>query len=127
MKSTIHTSLKQASAGKRFLAASMVLLLVWLTSINFVIYSSDYLKDMNQNALVCTSSGEECPENYPSNPAGPDEKSPNGPLSMTEEYIHESEHHTNPYWINALFQHMIHEAENTRIIHFERLSPPPEA
>lgn len=125
MKTVNHTKRKQ-SAGKNFLAAGMVLLLLWLTSINFVIYSGNFGKGLQQSALVCTGE-EESSESYPCNPAGPDEKAPGGPVSIAEEYIHESEHHTNPFWINALFQHKIHEAENTRIVHFELLSPPPEA
>ena len=101
----------------------MMLLLVFLTSINQFIYSSD--KD---DVAVAWNADEEEPSPcYPQSPAGPDEKSPDAPVSINEEYIHD--HHTdvNPFWANALFTHMIHEADKLRFVHSEIHSPPPNA
>ncbi|WEK36601.1 MAG: hypothetical protein P0Y53_03730 [Candidatus Pseudobacter hemicellulosilyticus] len=110
---------------KAFLSAGMMLLLLWLTSINFFIYAS---ADNTHKVVSLQGQGEEeSPETFPCNPSGPDEKSPGNPVSLTEEYIHDAAHAEHPSWIDALFQHMIHEAEQLSIVHFELLSPPPEA
>ena len=111
------------SVRRTLLTAGLMLLLLFFTGVNYFIYGSN--KPETKITWTCTE--EESSESYPCNPAGPDEKSPNSPVSFTEEYIHEGEEVTNPFWINHLFQHMIHEAEKLSIVHFELLSPPPEA
>lgn len=115
------------SPGKIFPTVGMMLLLILLTSMNFFIYPSSDTK-----AKSCwTSAGggdEESPENgNNSNPAGPDEKSPNKPISVNEEYIHEGPEADNPIWVNMLFEHKIHEAEKLQVVHFELVTPPPKA
>jgi hypothetical protein len=99
-------------------------LLLLLTSINFFIYSGEAKSHMQYS---CVEADEDCSSQSNPNPAGPDEKSPGNPVSITEEYIHEGEDSVDPYWINALFCHKIHEAEQLNIVHFEIISPPPEA
>jgi hypothetical protein len=110
---------------KSLLAAGMMLLLLWLTCINFL-----YLNSNNQcPSITCmTDAGEdeESACNYPGNPAGPDEKSPDAPISIIEEYIHEHGHEENNLWVNMLFQHKVHEAEKLTVVHPESFSPPPE-
>lgn len=113
------------AAGKVFLGVGMMFLLLLLTSINFFIYSSPDYK--TQQVVQACTGNEDSSDNYPCNPAGPDEKSPNSPVSLTEEYIHDGEQLDDPFWTNSLFQHMIHEAEKLCIVHCERFSPPPEA
>jgi len=110
---------------KSLLAVGMMLLLLWLTCINFLYLDSNY-----QYALIeCMSDAGEDEEacNYPGSPAGPDEKSPDAPITIIEEYIHEHGHTENSLWINMLFQHKVHEAEKLTVVHPESFSPPPEA
>ena len=61
------------------------------------------------------------------NPAGPDEKSPDAPITISEEFLHIHHSPVNPDWINMFFQHKVHEAEKLCIFHPELFSPPPEA
>jgi len=114
------------SLRRIFPAVGMMLLLLLLTTMNYFIYPSSDTK-----AISCWASAggdEESPENgNNSNPAGPDEKSPNKPISVNEEYIHEGPEADNPIWVNMLFEHAIHETEKLQIVHFELITPPPKA
>ena len=112
------------SAAKRIVAIAMMLLLVWITGINFL-----YLSKSTSSALVtCVDTdGDEDSGDCNTNPAGPDEKSPDAPITLSEEFIHEYHNPVNPGWINTLFQHKVHEAEKLCIFHPESFSPPPEA
>jgi hypothetical protein len=103
---------RNISAGKIISAISMIFLLVFLTCVNQFIYGS-----CDKDAISACSNS----------PAGPDEKSPDAPVSINEEYIHDHESPVNPFWANALFAHMIHEADKLTVVHFEILSPPPNA
>lgn len=104
----------------------MMLLLTLLTSMNFFVYAGD-------NSSIkygwMTSNEEESPEtcNPCSQPAGPDEKAPNKPVSVNEEYIHEGPEVDHPFWIDPLFAHKIHESEKLQIVHYELITPPPKA
>jgi hypothetical protein len=109
------------STGKIVTAISMVFLLLFLTCVNQVIYGSSDKASISWN---CDDEPGPC---YPNNPAGPDEKSPDAPVSINEELIHYHESHESPFWANALFTHMIHEADKLCVVHFEILSPPPNA
>lgn len=126
MQKTVIQQRRSRRGAKAFLSVTMMLLLLWLTSINFFIYAA--ADNTHKTVSLQCSNEEESPETFPCNPnpAGPDEKSPGAPISLTEEFIHDLEHAEDPFWTNALFQHMIHEAEQLCIVHFERLSPPPE-
>ncbi len=110
---------------RSLMAVTMMCLLLLLTSINFFIYAG--VKNDAPEVVLACGGDEDSSDTYPSSPAGPDEKSPGNAVSLTEEYIHDIEHVEDQFWINALFQHKIHEAEKLSIVHFERLSPPPEA
>jgi hypothetical protein len=113
------------SVAKRIVACAMMLLLLWITGINFLYLS----KDTGSSLITCidTDGDEESSSDCNSNPAGPDEKSPDAPISITEEFIHEYHSPVNPDWTNMLFQHKVHEAEKLCIFHPESFSPPPEA
>lgn len=114
------------SLGKIFPTVGMMLLLMLLTSMNFFIYPSSDTKA--KSCWASAGGDEESPENSNnSNPAGPDEKSPNKPISVNEEYIHEGPEADNPVWVNMLFEHKIHEAEKLQVVHFELVTPPPKA
>ena len=112
------------SAAKRIVAIAMMLLLVWITGINFL-----YLSKNTSSALVTCidTDGDEDSSDCNSNPAGPDEKSPDAPITLSEEFIHEYHNPVDPDWINMMFQHKVHEAEKLCIFHPESFSPPPEA
>jgi hypothetical protein len=112
------------TTGKIISAVSMILLLAFLTCINQFLYGST---DKEPAAAAWNSDDSEPGPCYPNGPAGPDEKSPDAPVSINEEYIHEYHSAANPFWANALFEHMIHEADKLRVVHFEILSPPPNA
>mgnify|MGYP001259438692 FL=1 len=112
---------------KPVVAVGMMLLLLWLTSINFL-----YSAQNNEQALIeCmdASPEEETSCGIPGQPAGPDEKSPDAPISSSiiEEYIHDHAHAESSIWIDMMFQHKVHEAEKLCIVHTESFYPPPEA
>ena len=104
----------------------MMLLLLWITGINFL-----YLSKNKCASLVscCTDTNEDedsgttCDNG---SPAGPDEKSPDAPISVTEEFIHEIHNTVNPLWVDMFFQHKVHEAEKLCVVHKELFTPPPE-
>jgi hypothetical protein len=114
---------RKISAGKIVSAVMMMLLLVFLTCINQFIYSSP---DKDDVAVAWNSNDKDPGPCYPNGPAGPDEKSPDAPVSI-EEFIHEHQSPVNPFWANALFEHLIHEADKLCVVHFEIHSPPPLA
>jgi hypothetical protein len=113
------------SVAKRIVAGAMVLLLLWITGINFLYLS----KDAGSILITCIDgdgdedNGADCN----SSPAGPDEKSPDAPITVSEEFLHVYHNTVNPNWINMFFQHKVHEAEKLCIFHPESFSPPPEA
>jgi hypothetical protein len=112
------------TAGKIISTVSMIFLLLFLTCINQFIYDSS---DKDAATVSWNCNDEEPGPCYPNSPAGPDEKSPDAPVSINEEYMHEHSSPVNPFWANAIFEHMIHEADKLRVVHFEILSPPPNA
>jgi hypothetical protein len=124
MKGSVLQYIRTKHAVRVILSVVLMCLLLVLTTINFFIYSGDAKVKVEYS---CLESGEDCSTQGNPNPAGPDEKSPGGPITITEEYIHEGEDSVDPYWINALFRHKIHEAEQLKLVHFEIISPPPEA
>ncbi len=106
-------------------AAGMMLLLLLLTSMNFFIYASP---DSGVKTCWSASNEEEAPEtNGPCSPTGPDEKAPNKPVSVNEEYIHEGPDMDHPFGIESILAHKIHAAEKLQIVHFELVTPPPKA
>jgi hypothetical protein len=112
MNTSVKISHKSASRRQVLSVVSMMFLLVFLTSINFFLYPSS---DKELTEISSSSS-----------PAGPDEKSPDAPVSINEEYVHESHHEFNSFLTNALIEHKIHEAEKLCFVHFDLFSPPPE-
>ncbi|AEW02883.1 hypothetical protein A4D02_02530 [Niastella koreensis] len=124
MKKTIQKTYT-VSAVKKVVAIAMMLLLVWITGINFLYLS----KSTGKTVVACASTDgdEDSSDCSTGNPAGPDEKSPDAPITLSEEFIHEYHNPVSPDWTNALFQHKVHEAEQLCIFHPESFSPPPEA
>lgn len=109
-------------AGKIISAVFMIFLLLLLTCINQFLFSAS---NKSTVAVSWNCNDEDPGPCYPNGPAGPDEKSPDAPVSINEEYIHEHAGVENPFLSNALFEHMIHEADKLSAVHFEILSPPP--
>lgn len=124
MKGSTIQYIRTSPAVRAILSVGLMCLLLLLTSINFFIYSGDARVHVE---FSCLQADEDCSSQGNPNPAGPDEKSPGGPITIQEEYIHEGEGSVDPYWINALFRHKIHAAEQLKLVHFEIISPPPEA
>lgn len=116
----------QAVALRKFIPATgMMLLLLLLTSMNFFIYASP---DSKVKTCWTATNEEESPEtNNPCSPTGPDEKAPNKPVSVNEEYIHEGPDMDHPAAIESILAHKIHAAEKLQIVHFELQTPPPKA
>ena len=112
------------SFGKYISVCFMALLLIFLTCINYFLYSSSPI----ETGVVKTQPGSDAPSaaDFPF-PAGPDEKSPDAPVNINEEYVHENHQpaHNNPG--ESMILHKIHEAEKLCIVHTEQFSPPPEA
>ena len=113
------------SVAKKVVACAMMLLLLWITGINFLYLS----KDPGSSLITCIDpdGDEDNSSNCNQSPAGPDEKSPDAPITLTEEFLHEYHNPVNPDWISMLFQHKVHETEKLCIFHPESFSPPPEA
>jgi len=114
-----------ASVAKKFVAIAMMLLLLWITGINFLYLT----KAPGSSLITCVdpNDDEDSGANCNQSPAGPDEKSPDAPITLTEEFLHEYHNPVNPDWISMLFQHKVHETEKLCIFHPESFSPPPEA
>ena len=114
----------KVSGAKRIVAVAMMLLLLWITGINFL-YA---FKDVSSALITCVDADgdEDSGANCNTSPAGPDEKSPDAPITITEEFLHEYHNPVNPDWISMLFQHKVHETERLCIFHPESFSPPPE-
>ena len=123
MKKVIQKEYK-VSVAKRLVAVAMMLLLLWITGINFL-YAS---KNAASALITCcdTDGDEENGADCNTSPAGPDEKSPDAPITISEEFLHEYHNPVNPNWISMFFQHKVHEAEKLCIFHPESFSPPPE-
>jgi hypothetical protein len=115
---------RNITAGKILSAVTMMLLLLFLTCVNQFVYGSS-----QADVAASWNCNEEDPgPGYPNGgPAGPDEKSPDAPVSINEELIHFHETHESPFWANALFEHRIHQSDKLCVVHFEILSPPPNA
>ncbi|WP_205508469.1 hypothetical protein [Longitalea arenae] len=113
------------SVAKRIVAIVMMLLLLWITGINFLYMS----KETSAALITCIDADgdEETRGDCKTNPAGPDEKSPDAPVTFSEEFLHPHHSPVNPDWINWLYEHKVHETEKLCIYHPESFSPPPEA
>ena len=114
----------KVSVAKRIVTTVMMLLLLWITGINFLYCS----KDATSALITCidTDGDEDSGADCNTSPAGPDEKSPDAPITISEEFLHEYHNPVNPDWTSLLFQHKVHEAEQLCIFHPESFSPPPE-
>jgi hypothetical protein len=112
------------SVAKRIVAGAMMLILLWITGINFLYLS----KDTGSILISCIDAdGDEDSDADCNSSPTPDEKSPDAPITISEEFLHVYHSSVNPDWINMFFQHKVHEAEKLCIFHPESFSPPPEA
>lgn len=102
----------------------MGILLIWLLNVNHFIYADQNSVGVLSEFMVEDVSETPIPSN--TNPAGPDEKSPNAPFSFSEEYIHESQLVFYNYLIDEIYLHKIQATELIELVHHELWSPPPE-
>jgi hypothetical protein len=121
MKLVRKISLK-VNFGKIVSAVTMIFLLLFMTTVNQFVYGASQGTEVSCNCEEDNSN-----PSLPNSPAGPDEKSPDAPVSINEELIHFHEIHTSPFWTNALFTHLIHEAGKLCVVHLEYQTPPPNA
>ena len=108
---------------RSILSVVMMFLLLFLTSANFFFY---FTGDRDTVSAMIQSQGEDS-EAFPGSPTGPDEKSPGGPISISEEYLHGHDDNDDPFLSGKWFTHLIAESEKIELVHFELLSPPPES
>ena len=99
-------------------------LLLLLTVMNYFVYGDGSSKAGIQNALAGADEGA---TGIPAgSPAGPDEKSPDAPVSVNEEFIHKHTHLSDPFWIKCYFDYLVAGSEKLHVTHFEIVSPPPD-
>jgi len=92
---------------------------------NYFVYSDNNDCAENENILAGTDDNS---AGFPGgNPAGPDEKSPDTPVSINEEYIHKHTEISDPFWVNCNIKYIVEGSENLHVTHFEIVSPPPDA
>jgi hypothetical protein len=112
------------SVGRCISVCLMIFCLAFLTSLNFFIYSGG--KDI-QTAQVNSSDTEDPANDYP--PSGPTEEksSSGGPITISEEILHESHPEFDFRASNQIYLHHIAEAENVEMFHPDGLLRPPQA
>ncbi|HSB92906.1 MAG TPA: hypothetical protein VLC28_07305 [Flavitalea sp.] len=91
---------------------------------NYFVYSDSNGKADVQNALA----GNDDPAAglAGGSPAGPDEKSPDAPVSVNEEFIHKHAQLSDPFWVNCYFDYLVAGSDKLHVTHFEIVSPPPD-
>lgn len=72
---------------RKVLTVCCMSLLLWLTGVNFAMYGLSSERDLSSMDQFASFPEEEAPSN--SNPAGPDEKTSDAPVSVSEEFLHE--------------------------------------
>lgn len=107
----VALKLKMFSAGLLF---SCMLLLTCSTFFIYTFCSSaevEILSDLNNEEKI---------------PSSPEEKSSNN-ISIQEEYVHDTYHENDDLAFSNLTHHTIINTWKLSIVHFELLSPPPDA
>ena len=106
------------------LSVFLMMLLLFLTVMNYFVYGEGNSNSDIQNALAGSDEGS---SGIPgTSPAGPDEKSPDAPISVNEEFIHKHTQLSDPFWTNCYFNYLVAGSEKLHVIHFEIVSPPPD-
>lgn len=98
----------------------MIALLILLTSMNFFIYAQP---DAGTPEVISTELADT--DDNDNTPAGPDEKTPGGPLSFSEEFLHD-EKETSSLFIDNLIHQLLLERSKLHPAHFELITPPPD-
>lgn len=98
----------------------MIALLILLTSMNFFIYAQP---EPSTVELVSTEQADA--DDNDNSPAGPDEKTPGGPLSFSEEFLHD-EKETSSLFIDDLIHQLLLERSKLHPAHYELITPPPD-
>lgn len=108
---------------RQLIAIAMVLLLVYLTGINFFIYANKASAKESYSLQVETPGPDQAEEN--TQPAGPDEKTPDRPVSISEEFLHEHQDATTPA-NEILLHHLLLVYGKVNPVHFDLVTPPPD-
>ena len=107
------------------LSVFLMSLLLFLTALNYFVYSNGKAETGIENAMAGT---DDSSNGLPGvNPSGPDEKSADAPVSLTEEFIHKHTELSDPFWINCYFKYIVADSEKLHVTHFEIVSPPPDS
>ena len=104
-------------------AVFLMTLLLFLTVMNYFVYGNKKQEKGIENLLAGTNDNSGIPGG---NPAGPDEKSPDSPVSVNEEFIHKHTELSDPFWVNCYFKYIVEGSENLHVTHFDIVSPPPD-
>ena len=111
--------------ARKSLATFMMALLVLLTSMNYFIYNKDSKAGEKNNVIASTTDQPEIPEESENSPAGPDEKGPGNPVTISEEYLHE-EKELESLFIDNLIHQLLLACSKVHPVHFELITPPPD-
>jgi hypothetical protein len=99
----------------------MIFSLAFLTCVNYFLYADHG----NQQITATSCEAGDTSENIPPNPT--EEKSGNTGFSIMEEMMHEHQFSLDLSWFNKLYLHKVAEAGKIEMVHYDLLSPPPEA
>lgn len=117
------TGISNYKIFRQLIAIAMVMLLVYLTGINFIIYGNKST-DKESYALQVENPGTEQSEEN-TQPAGPDEKTPDRPVSISEEFLHEQQE-TDILANEILIHHLLLVYSKVSPVHFDLVTPPPD-
>ncbi|MBC7850924.1 MAG: hypothetical protein H7Y31_14375 [Chitinophagaceae bacterium] len=99
----------------------MIALLLLLTCINYVVFA----ESAPPTTIAWLNSGGGDDAETDTNPAGPDEKAPGNPVSISEEYLHDHQDASNS--ISDILTHqLLMVCSKVHPVHFELITPPPD-
>ena len=104
----------------------MICLLGFLTCINLFIYNNNTKPDQSVSLVQTEEEGTVPGDTNVNQPAGPDEKSPDRSVSVSEEYVHEL-HEGSALRIEKLIHTLLSVDKKISPVHFELITPPPDA
>jgi hypothetical protein len=109
-----------AVAGKIFSVCLMMFCLTFLTCVNYFAYPSSDVEDV---ASLVDKTG----DNAKPTPPNPTEEKSGSSISILEEFIHENHFSIDLSWFDINLLKNISDPDKLAKVHFELISPPPEA
>ena len=110
---------------RKILAGAMILLLILLTCIHLFIYNNKQASHHTSSLVMTTEEGPLAADGDANQPAGPDEKTPDRSVSISEEYVHEQEE-AAMLKADKLIHTLLSIDKKISPVHFELISPPPD-